>query len=116
MKGAFIAGFGIGAALGMIVAPKRGKELRADWRERLRGSRHGQRPVALRPEHDSGRSETTRLNTATREQLLSVYGIGPVLADRIIAGRPYSRTRDVVDRGIISESILAHLQQDLLHG
>jgi DNA uptake protein ComE-like DNA-binding protein len=116
MKGAFIAGFGVGAALGMIVAPKRGKELRADWRERLRGSRHGQRPVESRPEHDLDASETTRLNTATREQLLSVYGIGPVLADRIIAGRPYSSTRDVVDRGIITESIFANLQQELLHG
>ncbi|HJW99047.1 MAG TPA: hypothetical protein VJ453_02760 [Terriglobales bacterium] len=46
------------------------------------------------------------LNTASRDKLLSIYGIGPVLADKIIAGRPYAAVRDIVTRGIIPESIL----------
>jgi DNA uptake protein ComE-like DNA-binding protein len=35
------------------------------------------------------------LNTATEEQLQSVKGIGPVMAKRIIAGRPYSAVSDL---------------------
>lgn len=53
------------------------------------------------------------LNTATREDLMGVYGIGPVLADKIIKGRPYTTERDVVDRGIISENILEQLTRSL---
>ncbi|HWC20363.1 MAG TPA: YtxH domain-containing protein [Terriglobales bacterium] len=49
------------------------------------------------------------LNTASREDLLAVYGIGPVLADKIINGRPYTSEREVVDRGIIPESTFKEL-------
>src|SRR5690349_12268165 len=54
------------------------------------------------------------LNTATRQQLLSVYGIGPVLADRIIQNRPYAAAYDVVEKGIIPESIFVQLRKHLL--
>ena len=54
------------------------------------------------------------LNTATRQQLLSVYGIGPVLADRIIQNRPYVAAYDVVEKGIIPESIFVQLRKQLL--
>jgi DNA uptake protein ComE-like DNA-binding protein len=54
------------------------------------------------------------LNSATRQQLLSVYGIGPVLADRIIQNRPYAAAYDVVEKGIIPESIFAQLKKQLL--
>ncbi|HLK34193.1 MAG TPA: hypothetical protein VKT29_13950 [Terriglobales bacterium] len=54
------------------------------------------------------------LNSATRQQLLSVYGIGPVLADRIIQNRPYTAAYEVVEKGIIPERIFAQLQKQLL--
>src|SRR5438045_3702519 len=38
------------------------------------------------------------LNTASRDDLMGVYGIGPVLADKIIKGRPYTSEREVVER------------------
>ncbi len=53
------------------------------------------------------------LNTASREDLMGVYGIGPVLADKIIKGRPYMTERDVVDRGIIPETVLKELTRSL---
>lgn len=58
------------------------------------------------------------LNSATRQQLLSVYGIGPVLADRIIQNRPYKAAYEVVEKGIIPESIFVQLRKQLLqqHG
>ena len=54
------------------------------------------------------------LNTVSREDLMNVYGIGPVLADRIIASRPYSSDRDVVTQGIIPESAFERLKTELL--
>ncbi len=55
------------------------------------------------------------LNTVSRDELLSVYGIGPVLADRIIEARPYESERAVVERGILSESTFTNLEKELLH-
>jgi DNA uptake protein ComE-like DNA-binding protein len=53
------------------------------------------------------------LNTGSREELLRVYGIGPVLADKIINGRPYTSEREVVEREILSESTLKELERSL---
>jgi DNA uptake protein ComE-like DNA-binding protein len=49
------------------------------------------------------------LNTASREDLLSIYGIGPVLAEKIIDSRPYVSARDVVERGILPENTFREL-------
>lgn len=43
------------------------------------------------------------VNKATREQLLSLPGITDERADRIIAGRPYSSSSDLVSRRVISQ-------------
>lgn len=40
--------------------------------------------------------DTLDLNTATEEELQSIKGIGPVLATRIIAGRPYKTVDDLL--------------------
>lgn len=45
-----------------------------------------------------------RLNNATREELMEIRGIGPVLADRIIEGRPFGSLDQVLERGIVPES------------
>ena len=39
---------------------------------------------------------TLDLNTATEEELQTIKGIGPVLATRIIAGRPYKTVDDLI--------------------
>ena len=62
-------------------------------------------------ERESGRG--TRLNTISREELLQVYGIGPVLADKILQNRPYSRPEEVVERGILPQSTFEKLRETL---
>jgi len=50
------------------------------------------------------RDKPLDLNTATKEQLLSLPGVNQAEADRVIAGRPYNRSSEVVTRGIMSKT------------
>jgi DNA uptake protein ComE-like DNA-binding protein len=49
-----------------------------------------------------GEAKPVDLNSATKEQLMSLPGVSATEADRIIAGRPYNRPDDLVTRHIIS--------------
>jgi|SRR4051794_36564358 DNA uptake protein ComE-like DNA-binding protein len=50
------------------------------------------------------RDKPLDLNAASKEQLSTLPGITDQTADRIIAARPYSTSRDLVSRHILSES------------
>src|SRR5438477_11845404 len=101
----FFAGLGFGAVVGLLVAPKRGKETRADvGRRAQRFIRSATDVIAGRPrdrqlpifskKSPASASVSRRvmetdnaaeaLNSATREPLMAVHGIGEVLADRIV--------------------------------
>jgi competence protein ComEA len=47
------------------------------------------------------RDKPLDLNSATKEQLMSLPGVGAAQADRIIAGRPYQQPNDLVTRRIM---------------
>jgi len=78
----------------------------ADAPERLRSAAQS---VASK----AGLGPLVMLNTGSREDLLAIYGIGPILADKIIENRPYATARAVVERGIISETAFRELEREL---
>jgi gas vesicle protein len=53
------------------------------------------------------------INTLGREELMNVNGIGPVLADDIVSGRPYSSRRELLERGILPQSTFDELEREL---
>jgi DNA uptake protein ComE-like DNA-binding protein len=71
-------------------------------------------PPKKTADRESATSDSAQLiNTLGREELMNVNGIGPVLADRIISGRPYSSPRDLVERGILPQSTFDELEREL---
>lgn len=55
-------------------------------------------------------SGVVNVNRATQEQLENVPGIGPVLARRIIAGRPYQNVDDLLRVSGVGERTLESMR------
>jgi gas vesicle protein len=139
MKG-FLTGLGLGAGLALLFAPEAGecsrralRENFAQWLNFLRGTQTGgelqeefgslpdtgdsewvEREKEAEPPDHSRSSTAEVLNSISREELMNVDGIGPVLADKIISNRPYSSAQELLERRILPQNTFAELQRALI--
>jgi gas vesicle protein len=136
MKWTFFAGLGLGAAVGMLVAPSSGAETREGIEEFARNSltreklnevlEQGREQLnsvrdRVQPVMDQARDKVsgvtgrvveraanmkdrvlnggllTILNEWPHERLIEIDGIGPVLATKIIQGRPYESSEALLE-------------------
>lgn len=68
---------------------------------------------APRPTSAAVQDTTVDLNTASKEQLAALPGVGPELADKIIAGRPYKSVDDFMSKNVIPASAAGKLKGKL---
>ena len=54
------------------------------------------------------------INSATKDQLLVLKGIGDKRADDIIKGRPYKGKDDLVQKGIIPAGVYAGIKDKII--
>jgi len=57
----------------------------------------------------SAKHDLVDLNSATKEKLMTIPGIGDAYADKIIAGRPYKSTAELKTRKIVPSATYAKI-------
>ena len=61
--------------------------------------------------NQSNVSNVVNLNTASQKELESLPGIGPVTAEKIIAGRPYGTIEELMERKIIGKAVFEKIKE-----
>ena len=59
-------------------------------------------------------AEKVDINTATKEQLMALPGIGDAIADKIIAGRPFANKHQLVDKGMVNKGQYAKMTSHII--
>ena len=142
MKG-FLTGIGLGAAIGLWLAPEAGSETRkklmargADLAQRLekkfetRTAEDREAPqkeaenteISTQAQASDNNQETQStqdpvaevLNSASKTKLRSVPGIGDASSRRIIESRPFESEAEVVESKVMPEKVLKTLKDKLV--
>jgi len=54
--------------------------------------------------------EMIDINSASKEDLMKLTGVGDVIADKIIAGRPYKTKAELVSKGIVTKGVYSKIR------
>jgi DNA uptake protein ComE-like DNA-binding protein len=71
-------------------------------------------PAAAGPQSTQPSGALIDINSASKEQLDALKGIGPARADAIIKNRPYRAKTDLKTRNIIPESVYNDIQDKIV--
>ena len=81
------------------------------------GSAFAQTPAPSKPAPASAMTSAAPLldiNSATADQLSALKGIGKARADAIIKGRPYKGKDDLVQKGIVPQSVYDGIKDKII--
>lgn len=62
----------------------------------------------------AAQGEPLDINTASRDQLKALPGIGDAYADRILKGRPYAAKNQLTQKGILPDNTYAKIQNMII--
>jgi len=66
------------------------------------------------PAATSAKHELVDLNTATKEELMAVPGIGDAYSDKIIAGRPYKSKSELKSKKIVPADTYSKIESHVI--
>lgn len=116
----FVIGLATGYVIGRMLAPASGEEIRHGLQERAIGMKDALLDRARRIEAgfiiQNDTALTHVLNDASKDDLMSVKGIGPVLANRIIRHRPYESAAKILAEEVLPIGALRALEAKLVGG
>jgi competence protein ComEA len=91
-------------ALAGCTQPQNSQDLKEKTAQATAEVKRDAQAVAAGIREGWSRDKPLDLNTATKEQLMSLPGVTAAEADRVIAGRPYNEPHDVVTRRIMTKA------------
>src|SRR6202140_888969 len=92
------------AAFAGCTQPQNSQELKEKTAQATAEGRREPKAVGAETRKGWTREKPLDLNTATKEQLLSLPGMTEAEGDRVIAGRPYNDPSDLVKRHILPKA------------
>jgi DNA uptake protein ComE-like DNA-binding protein len=93
------------AGLAGCTQPRNSQDLKEKTAEATAQAKRDAKAVAAGIREGWNRDKPLDLNTATKEQLLSLPGMTAAEADRVIAGRSYVEPGDLVNRRILPKTV-----------
>jgi len=83
------------------------EELKQDTKAVAEGIREGwtrDKSQDTRDKSADARDKSLDINAASKEQLESLPGVTPAMAERVVSHRPYAKTSELVEKHILSKA------------
>ena len=71
-------------------------------------------PAAKTHKAETKKTDLLDINTATKQQLMALPGIGDAYAQKIISGRPYRAKNELVQKKIIPEAVYDKIKDKII--